>query len=300
MLRSFWSASAAMFEVLASGEYYAEIVDGGAGELEDLKPLLAGVCRQRFRRIDRFTQLALLGSARCIRDRELLAATGLYISSGFGSIANTVKVQRQIMVDSGVPKPADFINTLSNSAGFYVARNLGLQSRNQFVGRDAAPLEAALQIATLDLSVGNVEQALVGVVDEIATPVEEHARRLGVDAATPLAEGSHWLLLRQATRDELLPTLAEVRTLFSMDELAAWLRDVDSASAVRLWFVDAAGAPAPAACAAFKCYEHEAGAYRSRTAGAVSKFMNDAGGGTLITVAADAGRYHVTRFAQGC
>ncbi len=93
--------------------------------------------------------------------------------------------------------------------------------------------------------------------------------------------------------------LAEVRTLFSMDELTAWLRNVDSASDVRLWFVDAAGAPAPAVCTAFEGYEHDAGTYMSRTAGAVSGFMNDAGGATLITVAADAGRYHVTRFVQG-
>jgi hypothetical protein len=287
-----------MLEVLASGEYYAEATVGAAGELEDLKPLLAKICRERFRRIDRFTQLALLGSARCIRDLELPAATGLYISSGFGSIANTVKVQRQIMVDSGVPKPADFINTLSNSAGFYVARNLGLQSRNQFVGRDAAPLEAALQIAALDLAVGNVEQALVGVIDEIAVPFDEHARRLGVDASTPLAEGSHWLLLRPAAGDASLPALADVRTLFGTDELTAWLQGFDPAPDVRLWFTAAEGVPAPAACAAFDRCGHEAGAYLSKTAGAVTSFMSHPAGGQLITVAADAGRFHVTRFVR--
>jgi len=285
-----------MFEVLASGEYYAEIAGGGAGDLEDLKPLLAGVCRQRFRRIDRFTQLALLGSARCIRDRELPAATGLYISSGFGSIANTVKVQRQIMVDSGVPKPADFINTLSNSAGFYVARNLGLQSRNQFVGRDAAPLEAALQIATLDLAVGNVEQALVGVIDEIAVPFAEHARRLGVDASTLLAEGSHWLLLRAVAGDAPASMLAEVRMLNGIDELAGWLSAIEPAPETRLWFADGLGAPAPDACAAFDRYRPELGAYPSRTAGAVSRLLSNDTGGELLTVAADDGRYHVTRF----
>jgi len=284
-----------MFEVLASGEYYAEITGGGAGDLEDLKPLLAGVCRQRFRRIDRFTQLALLGSARCIRDRELLAATGLYISSGFGSIANTVKVQRQIMVDSGVPKPADFINTLSNSAGFYVARNLGLQSRNQFVGRDVAPLEAALQIATLDLEVGNVEQALVGVIDEIATPVEEHARRLGVVATAPLAEGSHWFLLRSAAGDASTTVLTDVRMLEGVDELTAWLSEIDAGPDTLLWFVDASGAPAPDACAAFARYCPELGTYPAMTAGAVYRFLNDANG-HLVTVAADDGRFHATRF----
>jgi hypothetical protein len=285
-----------MFEILASGEYYAEVRGGGAADLEDLKPILAETCRERFRRIDRFTQLALLGSARCVRERELPASTGLYISSGFGSIANTVRVQRQIVVDGGVPKPADFINTLSNSAGFYVARNLGLQARNQFVGRDAAPLEAILQIATLDLAVGNVKQALVGVIDEIAEPFDEHARRLGVDASMPLAEGSHWLLLRAAAGDAPASMLAEVRMLNGIDELAGWLSEIESAPDLRLWFMDASGADAPDACEAFERYCPDLGAYPSRTAGAVSQFLSNGTGGELLTVAADDGRYHVTRF----
>ncbi len=45
-----------MIEVLATGEYYAELnATTDDGSHTDLRPLLAEVCRERFRRIDRFT-----------------------------------------------------------------------------------------------------------------------------------------------------------------------------------------------------------------------------------------------------
>lgn len=290
-----------MFEVLASGEYYAALGTAcDAGEHEDLRPLLTEVCGERFRRIDRFTQLALLGSARCVHGRELPPNTGLYISSGFGSIANTVSVQQQIFVERRVPKPLNFINTLSNSAGYYVARNLGLQARNQFAGRDAAPMEAALQLATLDLELGNIEQALVGVVDEASIPFDEHARRLGVERDVVLAEGSHWLLLGPATHGESALLLGEVRTLYDVGELKDWFAGIEPVAGAQVWF--ASGKKTDAGlrelCSLRDLDAPVLGAYPSITAGVVLQFLHRTGGTELLTVAPDDGRFHVMRYAS--
>ncbi len=290
-----------MFELLASGEYYAALGTAHDDSAhDDLRPMLADVCRERFRRIDRFTQLALLGSGRCVQGRELPASTGLYISSGFGSIANTVSVQKQIFMEHRVPKPLNFINTLSNSAGYYVARNLGLQARNQFVGRDAAPMEAALQLATLDLALGNVEQALVGVVDEASAPFSEHARRLGVDTDVVLAEGSHWFLLRATAGSEPALALDDVRTLHDVGELKDWFAGFEPAADALIWFAAAATASTDLrdVCPPLDLHTPELGAYRSKTAGAVMRFLNRAEGCELVTVAADEGCIHVMRFIR--
>lgn len=284
-------------EVAAAGEYYADLGTASqARAVEDLRPLLAAVCRERFRRIDRFTQLALLGSARCVQDHSLPADTGLYISSGFGSIANTVSVQRQMFVDRRVPKPLTFINTLSNSAGYYVARNLGLMTRNQFVSRDAAPLEAALYLATLDLVRGDVEQALVGAVDEASAPLSEHARRLGVGVDVPLAEGSHWLLLRTARKSTPSAALADIDTLADTAALSAWLAGIDWSADTRIWFAEDVSPQARAACPVLDRHEPALGVYRSRTAGAVLRYLSDSVGKELVTVVEDDGRFHVMRF----
>ncbi|HEV2110916.1 MAG TPA: hypothetical protein VGT99_06165, partial [Gammaproteobacteria bacterium] len=51
--------------------------------------------------------------------------------------------------------------------------------------------------AQADLMLGVVSQALVGVVEEATLPLAQHRQRQGVPADTPVAEGSHWLLLEQ-------------------------------------------------------------------------------------------------------
>ena len=182
-----------MLKVVAAGHYLHTLREGEA--LPDLTPALKQVCRERPRRVDRFIELALLGSGLCVRGRERNPGCGIYLGSGFGPMASNVAVQEQIFRDRECPKPFDFMNILGASAGFHVAKNLGLTGQNLFVSRRGASLEAALTLAQADLELGVVSQALVGVVEEVTLPLGEHRRRRGLPADTPVAEGSHWLLL---------------------------------------------------------------------------------------------------------
>ncbi|MBV1888905.1 MAG: hypothetical protein KUG67_01510, partial [Proteobacteria bacterium] len=200
-----------MLNVIALGDYYATISDMDG--LPEVRNEVNEVCHERFRRIDRFIQLCLLGSARCVNQDMLNRNTGLYIGSRFAAICNTIQVQEQMFVKKQIPRPANFINTLSNSAGYYVARNFQLEGKNLFVSRGNASLEAALQLASLDLLSGRVEQALVGVVDEGVLPVADHCLRLGVPTDTALAEGSHWFLLSRSTTQDSLATITDVCTI---------------------------------------------------------------------------------------
>lgn len=283
-----------MFDLIASGEYYAEI--GTAADRQEpveLRDALADVCNERFRRIDRFTQLALLGSGRCVQGVTLANHTGLYISSGFGSIANTVSVQQQIFEEHRVPKPVNFINTLSNSAGYYVARNLGLHSRNLFIGRDAAPTEAAIQIATVDLVLGNVEQALVGIVDEASWPLADHARRLAATPGASLAEGSHWLLLQRYSGDHDGARVADVQTLGEPAELQEWFGQTKHAPDAKIYFAPGVDSAVRAACPQLEPFTPLLGVYMARTAGAAIRFLDSGDVGELITVADGDDRIHV-------
>lgn len=163
--------------------------------LPALNQALKEVSREHFRRIDRFIQLALLGSARCVGDRRLETGCGVYLGSGFGPIACNVAAQEQMLRDHELPKPFDFVNTLGVSAGFYVAKNLGLTGQNLCISRRGASLEAVLAAALTDLALGAVNQTLVGVVEEVTLPLMEHRLRRQQPADSLAAEGSHWLLL---------------------------------------------------------------------------------------------------------
>ena len=165
--------------------------------LPDLTPILKQVCRERPRRVDRFIELALLGSGLCVQGRQLKPDCGLYLGSGFGPKGSNVAVQQQLLRDRECPKPFDFMNILGASAGFHVARNLGLTGPNVFISRRGASLEAALAVAQADMQLGIVSQALLGVVEEVTLPLDQHRQRHEWHADTPVAEGSHWLLLEK-------------------------------------------------------------------------------------------------------
>lgn len=184
-----------MIRVTAASHYLHGVRDG-----EPLPPLdaaLREVCREHFRRIDRFIELALLGSGRCAKGRALAADCGLYLGSGLGPMADNIACQEQLIRDRELPMPFDFINTLGNSAGYYVAKNLGLSGQNLFISRPGANFEAVLEAALVDMESGALRQALVGVVEEATEPLAEHRRRQGLPADAAVAEGSHWLLLER-------------------------------------------------------------------------------------------------------
>ena len=181
---------------VASVSHYLHAVREGE-PLPALETALKEVCRENFRRIDRFIELALLGSGRCAKGHTLASDCGLYLGSGLGPMVDNIACQEQLIRDAELPMPFDFINTLGNSAGYYVAKNLGLSGQNLFVSRRGASFEAVLEAALVDLDCGAVRQALIGVVEEATEPYAEHRRRQGLPADTVVAEGSHWLLLER-------------------------------------------------------------------------------------------------------
>ena len=213
-----------MADIIALGNYYHSLADDDG--LPNIKDQVNALCQARFRRIDRFTQLCLLGSAKCLNnispDTNLnLNSIGLYIGSRFASLSNTISVHQDMMTKGQTPKPAHFINTLSNSAGFYVAKNLELKGKNIFVSRADQSTQAVFDLATMDLASGQIEHALIGVVEESALPLKDQRQRLGVDASTPLAEASHWFLM-SAQAETAQAVVDEVR-LFNATSLFDWL-----------------------------------------------------------------------------
>jgi hypothetical protein len=163
--------------------------------LPSLDAALKESCREHVRRVDRFIKLALIGSARCAAHHTLRRDCAVYLGSGFGPIGSNIAAQEQMFRDHETPSPYHFVNTLGSSAGFHVAKNLGLTGQNLFITRRGASFMAVLTAAAADLALGVMSQALVGVVEEVNLPLEDHRRRRGLAPETAVAEASHWLLL---------------------------------------------------------------------------------------------------------
>ncbi|HTF90836.1 MAG TPA: hypothetical protein VK843_20620 [Planctomycetota bacterium] len=192
------------FAVVAASSYLHGVAEGEV--LPSLEARLNAVSRERFRRVDRFILLSVLGSAECARKTTLREDCGLYLSSGIGPVGSNVQVQEQLCRDHVLPKPFNFVNTLGSAAGHHVAKNLGINGQNLFISRRGGAFRAALTVAAADLEAGIVSQALVGAVEELTLPIEEHRRRLAVGLDVKLAEGSHWIVIERGASKEF-PTL---------------------------------------------------------------------------------------------
>ncbi|MGO1691908.1 MAG: beta-ketoacyl synthase N-terminal-like domain-containing protein [Marinobacter sp.] len=284
-----------MLDIIAIGDYY-QGVDPDQG-LTDMRAAATEACCERFRRIDRFTQMALIGSAQCVEGAEVKPDAGLYIGSRFASLGSITKVHEQMVGRGSVPKPANFINTLSNSAGYFVARNLGLRHRNLFVSRGDASMVAALQLAAMDVSTGAVSQALVGVVEEAVLPLEHHHFRLGVEPGTEIGEGSHWLLVAPEGSADSLASITDMITLVDEQALDQWLNQLDPATEYRVSLSPWTRQRITSSCLQnrprLRGFDPALAVYPGYVAGATIRYLQSGEASPLIVIAADTdGRFH--------
>ena len=164
-------------------------------QLPNLKQQIIDLCGSRIRRVDRFIELCLLGALRCVGERQLPASTATYLASRCGAVHTPSQAMASIFQHHQLPKPLHFVNTLGNTASFYLTQGLGISGQTLVVAQESLSFEAALFQAVLDIQAGVVSTALVGGIDEVTLPVAQHARRLDAPQAEKLLEGSHWLLL---------------------------------------------------------------------------------------------------------
>lgn len=296
-------------DVISLGDYYADVKqDGEHAALPNLRDRLAPLCKERHRRIDRFTQLSLLGSGLCAANLpagiSVDSHTALYISSGLASMSNIVKVQQQIFVHGEPPKPASFINTLSNSAGYYVARNLGLHGKNIFVSRQNSSFEAALQLVALDFAAGASRDALLGVVDECPRPLDHQRQRLRLEEDAPLAEGSHWFFVRPSHRPtssaksmQPLASMSAPQTMKTASKVLQWLhlQSLEN-TAVYLYGHALQATECADLLATLPRFDAPLGHYGARSAGIANRFINSGDHASLVSINQDKmGRFHVMR-----
>jgi len=162
---------------------------------EPLRPRLQQAMAQPPRRINRLTELALLGAHQCLKGSRPQPRCPLYLALTHGCVADGVALVTHVVTTGLPPSPIGFINMSSNMAGFHVAAALGLRGSNQSLAADDFSFEAALELASLGHE--QCPQRLIGAVEECAWPLAEHRRRLGLPADRALAECSHWLFVDQ-------------------------------------------------------------------------------------------------------
>lgn len=193
---------------------FTHTIERDAQQLPSLKHDIAALCGGRVRRVDRYIELCLAGALRCVAGHQLPADTAVYLATRSGAVETSSQATRSIVQLQQAPKPLHFVNTLGNTACFYLTRSLGVHGQALVVSQEHLSFEAALFQASIDLALGVVDTALVGGIDEVTLPVSQHATRLDATGSEPLLEGSHWVLLsRSTTTTDMAPLAKPLATL---------------------------------------------------------------------------------------
>lgn len=193
-------------------------------QLMDLRPLIAPWVPQRIRRIDRYIELCVAGGLNCVAGRKLPSDTGVYLATRCGAVTTPAQVTENIFSHCDTPMPLHFVNTLGNTAGFYLTQLLNTCGNTLVVSQEHLSFEAALLHAWLDIQQRRVSMALVGGFDEITLPFLHQAKRLDAPDATSLTEGSHWLLLGANDAANADVTLQSPEYFADISRLCEWLR----------------------------------------------------------------------------
>ena len=194
-------------------------VEYSSNETPDFKTLIKTVFGKQIRRIGPFIQMALIGAADSMRSASLPEATNVYLTSGSGDMDVTIDVLHRTVRDRQIPKPLSFVNTVSNAACYYLTKYFKIGGSTSFISTREFALESAFFQAMTDMTVLNVETALVGSVDILTKPDNTHRTRVGAAPKEELAQGSHWFRLAQPDSD--IPTIG-----YLVD--ASIFRDADS------------------------------------------------------------------------
>jgi hypothetical protein len=175
-----------------------------------------------FRRVNRFILLALAGAHRCVAGAAPAPGTALCLTTENGTVGDTETALGQLFHDRGYPKPYNFINTMSNTAAFYIAQSLKLQSRNITLAAMQFAFERGLELVRTDLASGVAEDALVGGVDEAVFSEANLQGRFG----DRLVDGSAWMLLSRNPRGAS-GQIGDIRSFSGIASAMTWLRAAD-------------------------------------------------------------------------
>ena len=191
-------------------------------DVKFLKEALRGYTEEYFRRINRFILLTLLGARQCIHHHALPADTAVYLTTEHGNLGETAKVLDEIYTDRSLPKPFGFINTMSNTAAFYLARNLGVRGRNIMVSSQHLSFERGLELLQVDFAIGAARNALIGGVDEALlsrTALEEQT-----DRTLQMVNGSGWLYVKHE-KDGACGIISEIKSFSDGPSCIKWITD---------------------------------------------------------------------------
>lgn len=201
----------------------------GSADINFLKGEIKHYTQQDFRRVNRFILLALLGARQCIHKHAVEDDTAVYLTTEHGTLGQTAEVFDEIYATRCLPKPFGFINTMSNTAAFYLAKNLGIRGRNIIVSSRHLSFERGLELLKTDFASGTERSALIGGVDETILDRTHEKGQSG--PYRRMIDGSAWFYVKPE-REGACGRFGDMRSFSDGDSCLRWAGERSPADVV--------------------------------------------------------------------
>jgi len=176
------------------------------------------------RRMDRFILLAMLGAHRCLGACRPEVDTAIYLTTEHGNLAQIGDALDEVLVNHTLPKPFGFVNTMSGTAAFYIARSMGVRSRNITVSSQRVSFERGLELLDVDFSQASTGRALIGGVD--AAVVVGGQPGLAEPCGWRLVDGSAWCYVK-AEPEGACGSFRDNKSFRDQEAMMRWLAGAD-------------------------------------------------------------------------
>jgi len=203
---------------------YSTFVRPPGDDTKIYKQEISRYTKLKFRRANKFVLLSLVGACQCAHGQAVKTNTAVYLTTENGTLGDTETVLDQIYHNHEFPMPYNFINTMSNTASFYVAQSFDILGRNLTISSKQLSFERGLELLRNDIVGGGVKEALIGGVDEVSFSKSQFETKFNRPYRDyEMVDGSCWLLIKADARGSL-GEIAAIESFGSLNQTAQWLK----------------------------------------------------------------------------
>ncbi len=187
-------------------------------DIKEYKKSLKELSKINLRRSSKFNVLAVLGALNATKDIKLSSNNGIYVASEYGPIIDVYGLMDTVSHEDHIVMPFDFLNINSNNVSFYVSQALNAKGKNTLITSRYLSFEKALQLACFDLEQKEVEDILVGGVDESLNDIKNFENYLSFAKEVESKDGSCWFYINKE-KENSLAKITNILELNSYDDL---------------------------------------------------------------------------------
>lgn len=193
--------------------------------IKTYKSALKEISKINLRRSSKFNILAILGALRCMNEKSISKNMGIYVASEYGSITSVKTVLEQVSQDS-IVMPFDFLNINSNNVSFYVSQALKSNGKNMVLTSHDLSFEKTLELALFDLELNEIDDLLIGNVDESINEIDDFNKYVSNVNENPSKDISSWIYINKE-KENSLAEIKEFTQFSNLQELKELLLNID-------------------------------------------------------------------------